>query len=127
MRGNQTHLLLTLAALLGFWAAGCQQEQPAEAPMEQQQLIILGGPILTMAGAEPTYAEAVAVRDGLITFVGSEAGDDSPRPRGTRTVAGVHRRSWSSQERRLSVTRGRPATATRWRRRLDRRAAGQAG
>ena len=72
MHGSHAPLIVTLAALLGFWTAGCQKEQVAEAPVEQPEVIFLGGPILTMAGAEPTYAEAVAVRDGLITFVGSE-------------------------------------------------------
>ncbi len=73
MHGSHAPLIVALAALLGFWTAGCQKEQVAEAPVEQPDVIYLGGPILTMAGAEPTYAEAVAVRDGLITFVGSEA------------------------------------------------------
>ena len=73
MHGSHAPLIVALAALLGFWTAGCQQEPVAEAPVEAPEVIFLGGPILTMAGAEPTYAEAVAVRDGLITFVGSEA------------------------------------------------------
>lgn len=33
--------------------------------------IIYGGDILTMEGATPTYAEAIAVKDGTIIFVGS--------------------------------------------------------
>lgn len=36
-------------------------------------LIIHGGPILTMAGDAPAYAEAVVIDDGKIIFVGSDA------------------------------------------------------
>ena len=36
-------------------------------------LIIHGGPILTMAGDTPAYAEAVVINDGKIVFVGSDA------------------------------------------------------
>ena len=35
--------------------------------------IFSGGPILTMAGPEPAYVEALAVDDGKIVFVGSKA------------------------------------------------------
>ena len=62
-------------AILGrsVGTVACQPQQVTEAPVEQPEVIYFGGPILTMAGAEPTYAEAVAVREGLITFVGSAA------------------------------------------------------
>jgi predicted amidohydrolase YtcJ len=36
----------------------------------QADTIYRGGPILTMTGERPTYAEAVAVKDGRIAFVG---------------------------------------------------------
>lgn len=36
-------------------------------------LIIHGGQVLTMAGAAPTYAEAVVIDEGKIVFVGSKA------------------------------------------------------
>ena len=62
-----------LAILVGLGTVACQQQQVTEAPVEQPEVIYLGGPVLTMVGAEPTYAEAVAVRGGLITFVGSES------------------------------------------------------
>ena len=39
--------------------------------------IYLGGPILTMEGDEPEYAEALLVKDGRIHFVGSLAEADS--------------------------------------------------
>jgi len=47
-------------------------------------LIITGGPILTMEGAEPTTAEAVAVDDGRIVFVGSKV--DALKRKGDGTV-----------------------------------------
>jgi predicted amidohydrolase YtcJ len=73
MHRNRRNLLVVFAALLALWTAACQKDQIAEDPAEQPEIIFHGGPILTMAGAEPTYAEAVAVRNGLITFVGSES------------------------------------------------------
>ncbi len=36
--------------------------------------IYVGGDILTMAGKEPSYVEALVVTDGKIAFAGSEAG-----------------------------------------------------
>jgi predicted amidohydrolase YtcJ len=47
-------------------------------------LIITGGPILTMEGAEPTTAEAIVVDDGRIVFVGSKA--DALKRKGDGTV-----------------------------------------
>ena len=47
-------------------------------------LIITGGPILTMEGAEPNTAEAVVVDDGRIVFVGSKA--DALKRKGDGTV-----------------------------------------
>ena len=48
------------------------------------ELIIHGGPILTMDGDRPTYAEAVVVNDGRITFVGRDA--DAMKQRSRTTV-----------------------------------------
>ena len=47
-------------------------------------LIITGGPILTMEGAAPTIAEAVVVHDGRIVFVGSKV--DALERKGDATV-----------------------------------------
>ena len=54
------------AALLAL--AGCKAAGNGNA-----DLIIHGGPILTMEGDAPVYAEAVVVKDGKIVFVGSDA------------------------------------------------------
>ena len=62
-----------IAMLLGLATIACQREQVVEPARPHPEAIYLGGTILTMAGAEPTYAEAVAVRDGRITFVGAES------------------------------------------------------
>ncbi len=59
-------LRLTLPGLL--WAAAMTGTAVA-APAT----VYFGGPILTMAGAEPQYAEALAVRDGRILAVGRRA------------------------------------------------------
>jgi predicted amidohydrolase YtcJ/heat shock protein HslJ len=45
--------------------------------------IYLGGSILTMSGDKPTYAEAIAVRDGTIQYVGSR--DGAMRLKGDQT------------------------------------------
>ena len=73
MNEGHTRTIAVLAILIGLWTVACQGGQVVEAPTEPPEIIYLGGPILTLAGAEPTYAEAVTVREGLITFVGSEA------------------------------------------------------
>ena len=40
---------------------------------DAEAAIVYGGDILTMDGDEPTYVEAVVIKDGLITFAGSKA------------------------------------------------------
>ena len=55
-------LLLLLAACSGGGAG------------PQADLIITGGPILTMEGDTPAYVEAVAIDDGRIVFAGSREG-----------------------------------------------------
>lgn len=44
----------------------------ADAPIEPADAIYMGGDIITMAGKEPAYAEALVVEDGKIAFVGSK-------------------------------------------------------
>jgi predicted amidohydrolase YtcJ len=46
----------------------------ATAPDNPADLVINGGPILTMAGEDPEYVQAVAVDDGVIVYAGSDAG-----------------------------------------------------
>jgi len=53
--------------------AGCSQKSADTAPGAAADLIITGGPIVTMEGDQPTTVEAVVVDEGKITFVGSRA------------------------------------------------------
>jgi predicted amidohydrolase YtcJ len=47
-------------------------------------MIIHGGPVLTMEGDAPVYAEAVAIKDGKIVQVGSDA--DVMKAKGSKTI-----------------------------------------
>ncbi len=51
---------------------------------EPADSVFLGGPILTMDGAEPSYVEAVAVRDGRVVFAGDDT--EASRYEGPETV-----------------------------------------
>ena len=85
MRLNRTPLLL-LAIIL----ASCSNTDDAADRTDTAgadnaaDLIIRGGPILTMAGDSPEYAEAVAIDDGLIVYVGDESGLDDFRGSDTK-------------------------------------------
>lgn len=65
---NASALLAGAAIVMGL--SGCAEMGGAQGA----DLIIHGGPILTMEGDAPTYVEAVAVDDGKITYVGDDAG-----------------------------------------------------
>ena len=60
--------VIALAAGLVL-TSGCSTVRPDKAA----DTLYLGGDILTMKGEQPSYAEAVAVKDGKILFVGSKA------------------------------------------------------
>ena len=88
-------------------------------PHEVEHSIYYGGDILTMAGHEPEYAEAVrrgGGRDHLRRLEGRRPGS-LPRegqgggPRRQDHAPRFHRRPRASQERRLPGSDGRPATA----------------
>jgi hypothetical protein len=51
----------------------CACSKPGAAPAMTGVTVYSGGDLLTMAGAEPAYAEALAVRDGKILAVGTRA------------------------------------------------------
>lgn len=61
--------------------AGCDK-----APEHPADVIYFGGPILTMAGDTPDYAEALAVRAGRIQAVGGIPEVEATRGEGTRVV-----------------------------------------
>jgi predicted amidohydrolase YtcJ len=70
-----------VAALL---LAACSRKPADTAPIAAADLIITGGPIVTMEGDQPTIVEAIVVDDGRITFVGSKA--DALRQKAEGTV-----------------------------------------
>jgi len=74
----------TLAVVLVIWTSACREEPIIEAGAEHPDVLYLGGTILTMTDTEPTSAEAVGVRDGRITFVGTET--DALTIRGPNTT-----------------------------------------
>lgn len=65
----QTAAPILIAALV---MTGCGQKPTDTAPRAAADLIITGGPIVTMEGDQPTTVEAIVVDDGRITFVGSK-------------------------------------------------------
>ena len=60
--------------------------KPGTAPTTNGVTVYSGGDILTMAGAEPAYAEALAVRDGKILAVGTRAEVDKAAGAGATQV-----------------------------------------
>lgn len=70
--------IVFIVFVLTFWA--CKNEArenitgtPKAAPYKLQQTLYHGGDIITMAGEEPTYVEAVVQREGKIIFTGDKA------------------------------------------------------
>jgi predicted amidohydrolase YtcJ len=76
MKKLHVQLLLAVAGLL---QASTAMAAPADA-------IYLGGDILTMKGKSPQYAQALAVRDGKIAFVGTKAGAMKLKGESTKVV-----------------------------------------
>ncbi len=66
-RGAAWLTIVATALVLG----ACSK--PGPAPGASGVTVYSGGDILTMAGAEPAYAEALAVRDGKILAIGTRA------------------------------------------------------
>ncbi len=60
---------LTLASAITIALAGCAT---TTMPVSSTEKLFYGGPILTMEGNEPHYAEALLVKDGKIIFVGTK-------------------------------------------------------
>jgi predicted amidohydrolase YtcJ len=67
-------------------AASCAHGQASSAPSAAADAIYAGGDILTMAGPEPRYAEALAVKNGRIVFVGAKADAAKLTGAGTRRI-----------------------------------------
>lgn len=60
---------LTLATIIAFTLSGCVTT-PAHTVTAEK--LFYGGPILTMEGMAPEYAEALLIKNGKIRFVGSK-------------------------------------------------------
>ena len=79
-RGAAWLAIATTALVLG----ACSK--PGTAPATNGVTVYSGGDILTMAEAEPAYAEALAVRDGKILAVGTRAEVDKAAGAGATQV-----------------------------------------
>jgi hypothetical protein len=79
-RGAAWLAIVTTALVLG----ACSK--PGLAPGASGVTVYSGGDILTMAGAEPAYAEALAVRDGKILAVGTRSEVDKAAGSGATQV-----------------------------------------
>ena len=76
----QTVASILIAALA---MAACGPKHATTAPGASADLIIYGGPIVTMEGDQPTTVEAIVVVDGKITFAGSRAAALAKKDDGT--------------------------------------------
>ena len=61
---------ILIAALV---LAACSKKPADTTSVAAADLIVFGGPIVTMEGDQPTTVEAIVVDEGKITFVGSKA------------------------------------------------------
>ena len=68
-------LVVTILAGLAVLPLGCQRSAGPEAATSttEADVIFHNGSILTMAGKEPAYVEALVVKDGHIAYAGSKA------------------------------------------------------
>jgi len=72
---KKQRILIGLVALLSALTSGCSTS-PSEVStsgVNTADAIYFGGDIITMEGDSPAYAEALAVKDGKIVFVGTKA------------------------------------------------------
>jgi predicted amidohydrolase YtcJ len=63
--------------------AACSKKPADTTPAAAADLIVFGGPIVTMEGGQPTTVEAMVVDDGKITFVGNKADALKQKANGT--------------------------------------------
>ncbi|WP_162845172.1 amidohydrolase [Hydromonas duriensis] len=68
---NKLKLTLVLSALIGCKAYALPSDALNALNSSKADAVYFGGDILTMVGEQPSYAEALAVKDGKIAFVGS--------------------------------------------------------
>ena len=80
LEATRRRLASTACLLPVLLATGCMDSEPSQPAADA---IYFGGPILTMEGDTPQYAEALVVGDGTILFVGAE--DEAVAFRGEAT------------------------------------------
>jgi predicted amidohydrolase YtcJ len=78
---NMRNLLFVLIPAIVF--AGCNQSTQKTSSKDAADAIYFGGDIITMEGDSAKYAEAVAVKNGKIVFVGKKA--DAEKLKGDST------------------------------------------
>lgn len=71
MKSRRLSAAVLFASTILLTACGQKAAEPGAGP--GADLIITGGPILTMEGDQPTYVEAVVIDDGKIVFAGPAA------------------------------------------------------
>ena len=74
---------MAAARLVAIWAISLIAVLERPAYGQTADAIYIGGSILTMAGKEPAYVEALAVRDGKIVHAGTK--DAALRMKGDNT------------------------------------------
>ena len=67
--GTRGQLLALTAIAVAL--TGCARKEAEPAAGAGADTVYVNGSILTMAGSTPTYVEALAVKDGRISFAGS--------------------------------------------------------
>lgn len=71
---SRTSLAIALLPAIALTMAACSKKPDTKAVCGPgANLIISGGPIVTMEGDKPTTVEAIVVDDGNIVFVGNKA------------------------------------------------------
>jgi len=85
LRAGRVFAALALLTACAVRAPAPTPEAPAPAARFADRIYV-GGPILTMEGDAPEYAEALATRDGRIAFVGTRADAEKLAGPDTRVV-----------------------------------------
>ncbi|MCI0388400.1 MAG: amidohydrolase [Acidobacteria bacterium] len=83
---KEQRMLIGLIALMLALASGCgtSSNGGSTSDVSAAAAIYFGGDIITMEGDSPAYAEALAVKDGKIVFVGNKADAEKMKGSGTK-------------------------------------------
>ncbi len=78
------YIIQLFTSISALFLLSCQPASEKSVPAAQVDAIYYGGDIITMEGDSATYAEAIAIKDGKIVFVGLKA--DAEKMKGDSTV-----------------------------------------